>query len=143
MTPTNTTPNMLQNEHAQLNREIEELRSWWQELRQIGSPHFGEMADRIHAFRDHLADHFQHEVSYRERAGATQLSKNAHERLAELHGQHDQFLEKLDRLQVRLSACEPGFDCWGDAGCAFDAILNDLEEHEANERDIFASEQAV
>ena len=143
MTPTNTTPHMLQNEHERLSREIADLRTWWQELRELGNPHFGEMADRIHAFREHLADHFQHEVRYRERADTTQLSENAQERLAELHAQHDAFLEKLDRLQVALSTCDAGINCWGDAGGAFDAILNELEEHEQDERKVFLSENMI
>ena len=143
MTLTNTSFNLLQNEHERLNREITELRTWWQELRQIGTPHFGEMADRIHVFRDHLADHFQHEVSHHERVAAAQLSGNAHERLAELHAEHDEFLERLDKLQVELTAFDAAINCWGDAGCAFDTILNDLEEHERNERVVLATEQGL
>lgn len=51
----------LLDQHTALNCKIQELWDWWFQLQELGEPHFGEMEDRISAFRDLLAVPFIHE----------------------------------------------------------------------------------
>lgn len=123
----------LKAEHSSLEREIADWRKWWAELREMGQPHFGEMGARLAQFRTHLAAHFAHEESQKALALVEELPPETVARLAELRDEHSGLLEEIDGLVERLQACQPQFDCWGDARREFDAFLTRLGAHETAE----------
>lgn len=133
MKPQNTAAppvDTLQQEHDDLEAEVQEWRKWWGELSQLGQPHFGEMANRLSKFRDHLSAHFQHE----EFQGP--LAQEPGADVASLWREHAHLLAELDRHIERLRTCGPNAGCWGGARDEFEAFLNHLSRHEEHEKDI-------
>ncbi len=126
----------LEHEHRQLHREIEEWRRWWQELSQLGEPHFGEMGDRLAQFREHLATHFQHEEFRGPLSGP--VPSLAADQVAAIWQEHAQLLAELDDLIRRLHACGSEIGCWGEARQAFETFLDRLHAHEVHESKIVA-----
>ena len=118
----------IKSEHASLNREIADWRGWWEELKELGQPHFGEMGGRLAQFRAHLITHINHEESLLGEAPA-EVAKA----LPRLQEAHAGLLSELDRLIERLRACEPDFNCWGAARSEFEQFLDHLQAHEADE----------
>ena len=111
-------------EHEDLVLRLKAERMWWQQLREMGRPNFGQMGTRLEQLRKRLADHFTHEETVEQSADGTSrqlaLSLDSRE-------QHQAFLDRLDGIIVRLSGCEPGFDCWGEAGQEFELFSMDLQ----------------
>lgn len=122
----------IRTEHAALSREIADWRAWWQELSELGQPHFGEMGNRLAQFRAHLVTHMQHEEALLSEA-PEEIAKE----LPRLREGHAGLLSELDRLIERLQACEPDFDCWGAAREEFERFLDQMQAHESAEVDLF------
>lgn len=116
-------------EHEDLVLRLKSERQWWQQLRELGKPNFGQMGTRLEALRKRLADHFAHEESA-ERATGRAISGTAASDSAD---QHCEFLARLDRIVRQLSGCGPGFECWGAAGQEFDLFAADLQLHQEAE----------
>ncbi len=95
---------ILKDQHAALDREISDWRTWWKELSELGQPNFGEMGDRLAQLRENLVAHFAIEESHGSPSRATRLREEHPELIAELEG-----------LIARLHSCEGGFECWGGA----------------------------
>ena len=123
----------LKREHSALDDEIFKWRQWWEQLNEMGQPHFGEMGDRLAHFREHLSSHFEHE----ERQGCMSLMKHLPEKGADqaeaLRKEHPQLLGELDHLISQLQQCEPAFTCWGSAREEFETFLDQLNSHEESE----------
>lgn len=134
--PLQMTGGALRNEHASLNREIEDWRAWWKELSDFGQPHFGEMGDRLALFRDHLRRHFEHEESVESMTMVRQLPSREVGLAADLRDEHATLLGELEQIIDALRACEPEFDCWGQARQAFETFLDRLHAHEEAEERI-------
>lgn len=117
----------LEQEHEQLEQEILEWRRWWNELSQLGEPHFGEMGRRLSHFRDRLSQHFQHEEFRGPLAGRNEPET------AGVWREHAQLVGQLDQLVNRLHRCGPDVGCWGQARRDFEEFLDRLHLHEANE----------
>jgi len=128
----------LKSEHASLDREIADWRTWWRELNEMGQPHFGEMGDRLAHFRAHLAAHFAHEESQRGLSLVAELPPESVKRLAQLRDEHGSLMEELDRLIMRLQGCEPEVECWGGAHQEFEAFLGRLDAHENAEEAVLS-----
>lgn len=123
----------LKREHSALDNEIFEWRQWWEQLSELGQPHFGEMGDRLAHFREHLSAHFAHEESQGCLALMSQLSERASNEAKRLREEHPQLLIELDQLISRLRQCEPAFSCWGSARQEFEEFLDRLNSHEESE----------
>lgn len=126
----------LHDEHCRLQAEIDELRKWWCECREYGSPHFGEMGTRVSLLRGRLAEHFAweeaggylHEIF----AAAPEFAVRAES----LGRQHASLLAEFDRLVADLRALEPPFGSWSEAGDRFEGLLVRLERHESAETEL-------
>lgn len=120
-------------EHQQLEVAIAEIRRWWDQAFEIGQPHFGEMGDRLLAFREMLSSHFRHE----EETGVLEfVMSSPTEQICQLAGIRDEHAELIDELDVligRLTASEPDFAFWGEAGAEFELFLGHLADHEQAE----------
>lgn len=124
------------NEHEDLVLRIKAERQWWQQLRELGKPNFGQMGNRLEALRKRLAEHFAHEESAEQTAGRA-LSGAAVSESAE---HHCAFLARLHRIIQQLGGCGPGFDCWGAAGEEFELFATDLQlDQEAELRELRSS----
>lgn len=137
MKPSNTmssTVPTLAEEHQALQEEIAVWRNWWDELSQLGQPHFGEMGDRLSQFREHLAGHFRHEESTFPTAG------EAGALFADAFREHAQVLAELDQLVDRLRRCGPDVGCWGNARNSFEEFLDRLHAHETREAELLAKQ---
>ena len=134
MNATTDRQNELQQEHDSLQQEIGEWRRWWNELSQMGEPHFGEMGTRLARFRDHLSQHFQHEEFRGPLAGRTDPEA------ASVWREHAQLLGELDQLIARLQKCGSDVGCWGGARRDFEGLLDRLHAHEEHEDRIVAGE---
>lgn len=123
----------LKEAHEALGRSVDELRTWWQEVRELGKPRFGEMGARVAAVRERVAEHFrlEEEGGYlKEPLGAApELAQWAPALLAE----HAAILADLDRLVARLAASPCELDCWTAAWHEMAAVLARLEQHEHEE----------
>ena len=125
------------NEHEDIVLRIKAERMWWQQLREMGKPNFGQMGTRLETLRKRLADHFAHEESAELAAGAApSTGPTAPNSLMN----HREFLARLDRIIQQLGGCGAGFDCWGAAGQEFELFAMDLQfEQEAELRELRAS----
>lgn len=108
------------NEHEDLALRLKAERMWWQQLREMGKPNFGQMAVRLDAFRKRLAQHFEHEET------AEHSALRAEAAWADHATQHHHFLDRLDAVIRRLNGCGPGYDCWGAAGQEFEIFAAEL-----------------
>ncbi|HCO21858.1 hemerythrin domain-containing protein [Gimesia maris] len=137
----NTKPEILslQEEHAALNREIQEIQEWWFQLHELGKPHFGEMADRISALRDLLAAHFCHEENTFDLPMVLQLSTDKVYQVADLQDEHEQFLNDLRDIVDRLKKESTEYQYWGDAQNDLEAFIDRLSAHEAAGEAILAA----
>lgn len=120
-------------EHADLERQIEEWRSWWRELRELGTPHFNEMGTRLQQLRTHLARHMSREETCEFLKDITLDDAHRQASADMLRQQHAELLLRLDELIRRLGSCEPEYSCWGDARQDFEHWLDDLHSLERRE----------
>jgi hypothetical protein len=126
----------LHEEHVKLGHRIESCREWWGQVRELGSPRFGEMGDRVGQFREALAQHFAHEERDEQRAGRLEADPESAAKAAELRRQHGELLEALDRFHSRLSLPVPPFRGWNDACDEFEDFLVRLRVHEHEEESL-------
>jgi hypothetical protein len=121
----------LESTQANMQQLIDEWRQWWRELREFGSPRFGEMALHIVRMREALAAHFQREEQREifKNAGAHQAAANF------LQQDHRHLLQQMDALAERLKHCSVEEMTWDKAGTQFEELLQHLEAHERAERE--------
>lgn len=129
----------LLDEHAALNYKIQELRDWWLQLHELGQPHFGEMADRISAFRDLLAVHFCHEENASDLPLVQQLSSDKVYQIAELRDEHDQLLSNLQGIIDRLENGQSEYQYWETPKHDLETFFDRLSAHEAAEEAVLES----
>ena len=120
-------------EHAELDRQVDEWRTWWCELSEMGQPRFSEMGQRLRTFRENLAEHMRHEESSRYLQGLARGNPDHQDEAAQLWRGHHQLLNRLDALIARLSSCNPDYCCWSAARRDFEAWLEALHTHEREE----------
>jgi hypothetical protein len=120
----------LEQEHQAIEQEVAAWRRWWDELSQMGQPHFGEMGDRLARFRERLSAHFQSEEFRGPLAGRPGPE------VAALWREHAQMLAELDLLVARLHRCGPDVGCWGSARHDFESLLDRLHAHEQRETEL-------
>lgn len=120
-------------QHAELEREVADWRTWWRELSDFGQPRFGEMGDRLAGFRERLSRHFQEEEFRGPLAGRSGDS------VAALWRDHALLLADLDRMVERLQACGPDVGCWSGARTDFESFLDRLHAHEGREAELVES----
>lgn len=136
-----TTPPVTQKErdeeHAELNQQIADWRSWWEELQQLGLPHFGEMGDRVARFRETLAAHFHHEEFSGPFADLTETAEPANQlQIKEFWQEHHRILEALDGLVQKLKKCQPEESCWTAARSEFETVIQQFEAQEQREDEL-------
>ncbi len=124
---------VIKKDHESLEKEIAEWREWWGELSELGSPHFGEMGDRLAHFRDHLAAHFEREENQEFLSLVMDADRDVVLQVAELRDEHGELLTALDELIARLHCCDPVLDCWGRAREEFEDFIDRLNTHEEAE----------
>jgi iron-sulfur cluster repair protein YtfE (RIC family) len=124
-------------EHNQLFRYIDATREWVKQVAQRGIPKFGEMAQRLLTFREHLVNHFKCEDEIGNRCLA--LTRGASEAVTatrrQAHHDHVVLLERIDSFVGELRALEPPFDSWNQAISRMERIIDELEFHEEQESD--------
>lgn len=127
----------LQEAHAALGRSVQDLRTWWREVQEMGQPRFGEMGARVAAVREIVAQHFrlEEEGGYLQEpvAAAPQLARRAQALLAD----HAAILADLDRLAERLAGSPCDLKCWTEAWHELAAVLARLEQHEHDEHEFW------
>ena len=125
-------------EDRQLASLIGELRQWMREVAQLGIPHFGETATRLRPLRETLVRHFANE----DEMIGQMTSQMSSAQITDLYGRtslgHEQLLEELDDLLVRLNELEPPFDSWQSAMAEVGEFFDDLEQHEKQESESVA-----
>ena len=126
-------------EHRELMRKVAELRQWWEQLDELGSPRFGEMGDRLSELREVLATHFADEEEGGYLASALAVAPQFSERAAQLQKQHAEFLQTLERIIADLKAPEPRCQGWNEARLRVEKFLAQLRQHEAAENAIVQS----
>jgi hypothetical protein len=128
-----TVSDQFQAEHADLARRVEEWRDWWEELRDLGLPHFNEMGYRLYQFREALAEHMRHEETAPRLRELARLVLGQEGVAGRLWEEHEKLLKRLDEIIERLRACTPSYACWGEARDDFERWLIDLQDHEERE----------
>lgn len=119
-------------EHQELLRKVAGIRTFWQEVCDLGiGPRCNEMADRIADVRRLLREHFAAEVEGGYLNAVLEHSPQFTEQATRLCAQHAVFLETLDGLESRLRA--PETDAWNSVCDEVDAFINDLLDHEHRE----------
>jgi len=127
----------LQQEHDQLEQEVQEWRQWWKELGELGQPRLEEMGARVARFRQHLAAHFQHEEFRGPLAGPAPSAFAP--QIAAVWKEHADLLSELDRLASRLQDSDCQAACWGAARAEFETFLDRLHRHEQFEAQVILS----
>ncbi len=122
------------NEDQELERYVDGVRSWMNEVSQLGIPRFGETANRLQQFRDRLTMHFDREDEIGTQladhyADSTEL--DAARRQAERD--HRQLRNRLSDLISRLDALDPPFTSWESAMDEVESFVVALERHEDQE----------
>ena len=122
--------------HQSLATEIGEWRQWWEELAEMGEPHFGEMGTRLAQFREHLAAHFAEEENGAFLKLVNMADSQTVNEVARLQDEHKMFLTDLDSLVNRLQACDCDMGNWGNARTEFEDFLDRLNSHEEVEEEL-------
>jgi len=120
-------------EHRQLTRHIQGEQQWFEEVRQLGKPSFGELGSRLRGLRDKLADHFSHEEAVEQAAANRGDCKASPAVIAELKTVHGQLLARLDAVIARASGNSENYDFWGEAATESSEVFKDLHAHETDE----------
>lgn len=126
-------------DHRELMRQVGDLREWWSELDDLGTPRYDEMGGRLSSLREILADHFQQEEKGGYLAAALAVAPRFNEEASELCAQHAKFLEALDQFIEQLMTTPPAFQSWQEARDHFEQFLKELRRHEARENAIVQS----
>ena len=120
-------------EHKQLKALIESERSWWQEIREIGKPRFGEMGSRLAHLKTQLAAHFAHEESAEHEAVKRAVCKASPEQITQLQDEHRDFLARLENMIAKANDSGSSYASWGDLGLEFSELIHAIDEHESEE----------
>ncbi|MEZ6063681.1 MAG: hemerythrin domain-containing protein [Planctomycetaceae bacterium] len=128
-------------EHSHLKSGITDLRSWIDEVSELGIPHFGEMGDRMKPLYAELCEHFAHEEVRGFLAEAIALLPHLSDDADDLRIEHSRLLTALDALICRLQESPPPFESWQRACQDLNEILDALNTHEHKEMEIL--EQAA
>lgn len=127
----------LLSDHRDLLQSICGIRDWTRAVTEWGMPRFGELGSRLAPLRDSLALHFSDEESgnyFRILPGRdAQAVKAPHE-------QHQQFLDRLDKLIAALRAPEPEYHSWQVAVEQVESLINDICDHEQQEAAVLQNE---
>lgn len=128
---------MLLDEHRDIFKQIADLRSFWNEVNELGQgPKYEEMGSRVQELRRHLAKHFANEELGGYLAPALQRTPQFVAQAEQLQLQHAEFLDTLDHYTSRLQTCESAFHCWQEVRTEFEDFLQRLNEHEVAETTI-------
>jgi hypothetical protein len=119
-------------EHRNLQALIQNVRSWWQDVREIGIPRFGEMASQLGILRSRLSEHFEHEESAEEETFKSALGVVSSAEVAAMAEQHCDILRRLDRIISKADA-SGGYGSWGDVGLEFGELIHAIDAHESEE----------
>lgn len=130
-------------EQEQIHKLIDDWRAWWNELREYGVPHFGEMGLKIKEIRNDLNQHFKHEEQASCFPRIAQVDEEKRATVERLLQQHIELIAELDVLS-RLFQTSGNHDMtWGDAGKTFEKFLDRLERHEQNETQLISEASAI
>lgn len=129
--------NLLQTEHDDLLKEIEDIEQFWTEVNELGKgPRYEEMASRVHRLRERLKRHFAEEERGGYLAPAIATAPEFASQADELKRQHQKFLDSLDQFSSQLENRESAFHNWEEVHQEFEQFLVRLHEHESAEMDI-------
>ena len=121
-------------EDRQLNKCLDAVRDWMQEVNQLGIPHFGETATRLRPLKASLFAHFGRENELiSQLANFQQSSSDVVAVQRDLLAAQDQLLTRLGDLIDRLSLPEPPFESWTSAIDEVALFVDALEQHEEHE----------
>lgn len=129
----------LLSDHQALLQSICDMRDWTCAVSEWGMPRFGELGFRLAVFRDALSQHFSEEESgkyFRVTPGPEA------QMMMVFCDQHQQLLERLDRLIGFLRAPEPKFRSWQAAVEQVESLINDICDHEQQETVLLQSAKA-
>ena len=130
----------LQHEHRGLSKQIAELKSFWNEVNEIGQgPKYEEMGSRVGVFRELLASHFADEERGGYLARALDRAPQFAERANQLEQQHQVLLDDIDGFIAKLQTCDSAFHGWQEVLKEFDGLLQRLHDHETEETQIVAA----
>jgi hypothetical protein len=137
--PIASSPTGLQEAHASLHKEIDDMKTWCHEVEEIGQPRFGQLGLRLKVLRDHVAGHFAAE----ERGGYMSPVVAADPRFAvpaeELLAEHARILKRFDEVAAKLAGTPAGYTCWSEGQRDICSVLADLERHEHAENELWQS----
>jgi iron-sulfur cluster repair protein YtfE (RIC family) len=126
-----------QNEDRDLERYLDDLRDWMNDVSKLGIPKFGETADRLARLETKLMSHFT-----RENEIVAQLGEHYRDDCSELTAigrqterDHRQLAARLENLIARLDQLDPPFRSWEAAINEVEAFMVSLERHEERESD--------
>lgn len=123
--------------HDALQADVDELNVWLKEADEYGSPQFGQLGDRISAIRKVIADHFALEEEGGYMAGPLRAAPQMADQAAQLCREHPRLLAAFDSLAEKLRESPCPYDCWSAARRDFQQLLDDLDQHERGERDLW------
>ena len=122
-------------EDRQLDKCLDTIRNWMQQVNQLGIPHFGETATRLRPLKARLFAHFGREnelilqlVNFYQSSSPDVVALQT-----EMLTAHDQLLTRLGDLIDRLSLPEPPFESWTNAMDEVALFVDALEQHEEQE----------
>lgn len=134
-----TSASGLREAHAALHREIDDMRLWCREAEEIGQPRFGQLAIRLTALRDHVAEHFAQEERGGYMAAVVAIDPRFAPPVEELQAEHARILKWFDDVAARLAESPGRYGCWSEGQHDLSAILADLERHEHAENALWQS----
>lgn len=120
-------------EHDDLIKHIHDTTLWLGEVRQMGFPKFGELADRLRALRTRMIRHFEHENELGEdlqhacdcvEVTATRRSTS---------GDHQNLTHRIDDLIAKLGEPDPPFESFQQAIDQVGLFVDAFEQHEEQE----------
>ena len=124
-------------EHGTLHESIDELRTFWVEVNEIGyGPKYEEMGIRINEFRKVLTDHFRKEEDQLFKMVVEDCEPIVAEKVKHLCEKHVELLKRLedDSLQVKWNRVS--FANWECVRDELESIMDSLADHEAEEHAI-------
>lgn len=126
----------LRSEHHDLEREIAELRTWWQSRDKTRPPNLGTLSRRVMDVHDRLASHFTEEEEGECLSRAAEIRPEFADDVVGLLDEHRQFRSALTELGDKLARGAFRNKAEEEPWLQFEAILTDLAEHEQHENEI-------
>jgi hypothetical protein len=118
---------------------VVELQRWMHDISELGTPHFGELGNRVECFRKLLAKEIAAEEARGRLSGVGKCRPECWAEIEELRIQHGQFLDELKLLETKLCQDIPPYDSWQDAVRHFEEVLTEIHHHEGRELQLLAS----